>query len=39
VRLEVLAEPFSYEFFVRGMVAATLVGALFGLLGVFIILR
>ena len=24
--LEALAEPFSYEFFVRGMVAATLVG-------------
>jgi ABC-type Mn2+/Zn2+ transport system permease subunit len=35
----VLTEPFTYEFFVRGLVAATLVGALCGLLGVFIILR
>ena len=34
-----LLEPFKYEFFVRGMLAATLVGALCGLVGVFIVLR
>lgn len=32
-------EPFEYQFFVRGLVAATLVGALCGLIGVYIILR
>jgi len=32
-------EPFQYEFFVRGLVAATLVGGLCGLLGVYIVLR
>lgn len=32
-------EPFHYEFFVRGLVAATLVGGLCGLLGVYIVLR
>lgn len=32
-------EPFSYEFFVRGLIAATLVGGLCGLIGVYIVLR
>ena len=32
-------EPFQYEFFVRGFIAATLVGALCGLIGVYIVLR
>ena len=32
-------EPFEYEFFVRGLVAATLVGGLCGLIGVYIVLR
>ena len=32
-------EPFQYEFLVRGIIAATLVGALCGLLGVYIVLR
>lgn len=32
-------EPFNYEFFVRGVVAAILIGGLFGLLGVYIVLR
>jgi manganese/iron transport system permease protein/iron/zinc/copper transport system permease protein len=32
-------EPFGYEFFVRGLYAATLAGALCGMLGVFIVLR
>ena len=31
--------PFHYEFFVRGLVAATLVGSLCGLIGVYIVLR
>ena len=31
--------PFQYEFFVRGLVAATLVGGLCGLIGVYIVLR
>jgi ABC-type Mn2+/Zn2+ transport system permease subunit len=35
----VLAEPFYYEFFRHGMLAATLVGALTGLIGVYVILR
>jgi manganese/iron transport system permease protein/iron/zinc/copper transport system permease protein len=34
-----LIEPFSYEFFVRGMAAAVMAGALCGLLGVFVVLR
>lgn len=34
-----LAEPFGYEFFVRGLVVATLAGALCGLVGVFVVLR
>ncbi len=32
-------EPFQYEFFVRGLIAATMVGGLCGLLGVYIVLR
>jgi manganese/iron transport system permease protein/iron/zinc/copper transport system permease protein len=32
-------EPFEYQFFVRGLVAASLVGALCGLIGVYIVLR
>jgi ABC-type Mn2+/Zn2+ transport system permease subunit len=35
----ILLEPFRYEFFVRGLVAATLVGALCGLIGVYVVLR
>lgn len=34
-----LSEPFQYEFFRHGVVAATLVGALCGLMGVYIVLR
>lgn len=34
-----MLEPFSYEFFVRGLLAATLVGGLCGLIGVYIVLR
>ncbi len=34
-----MLEPFQYQFFVRGLVAATLVGGLCGLLGVYIVLR
>ena len=32
-------EPFQYEFFVRGILAATLVGGLCGLIGVYVVLR
>jgi manganese/iron transport system permease protein/iron/zinc/copper transport system permease protein len=32
-------EPFQYDFFVRGLLAATLVGGLCGLIGVYIVLR
>lgn len=32
-------EPLEYQFFVRGLVAATLVGGLCGLIGVYIVLR
>ena len=32
-------EPFQYEFFIRGLVAATLVGGLCGLIGVYIVLK
>ncbi|MFQ6028455.1 MAG: metal ABC transporter permease [Dehalococcoidia bacterium] len=32
-------EPFAYQFFVRGLIAATLVGGLCGLIGVYIVLR
>ncbi len=34
-----LTEPFQFEFFVRGMVAATLVGLLCGAVGVYVVLR
>jgi len=34
-----LAEPFRYEFFRNGVMAATMVGALCGLMGVYIVLR
>ena len=29
-------EPFAYQFFIRGLLAATLVGGLCGLIGVYI---
>src|SRR5579884_2497062 len=34
-----LLQPFQYEFFRHGLVAAALVGALCGLMGVYIVLR
>ena len=34
-----MLEPFEYEFFVKGLLATTLVGALCGLIGVYIVLR
>ena len=34
-----MLEPFEYQFFVRGIIAATIVGALCGLIGVYIVLR
>lgn len=34
-----LAEPFRYEFFQHGFAAATIVGALCGLVGVYVVLR
>lgn len=34
-----LTEPFQYEFFRNGVIAATVVGALCGLMGVYIVLR
>jgi manganese/iron transport system permease protein/iron/zinc/copper transport system permease protein len=34
-----LAEPWSYAFFRRGMVAATMAGALAGLVGIYVVLR
>jgi len=37
--LEWLFSPFKYEFFRNGMIAATLVGALCGLIGVVIVLK
>ena len=36
---ESLLDPFGYEFFVKGLVAAVLAGALCGLIGVFVVLR
>jgi manganese/iron transport system permease protein/iron/zinc/copper transport system permease protein len=35
----ILLEPFRYEFFTRGLLAALLVGGLCGLVGVYIVLR
>jgi ABC-type Mn2+/Zn2+ transport system permease subunit len=32
-------EPLQYQFFVRGLIAATLVGGVLGMLGVYIVLR
>ena len=37
--LSFLLDPFRYEFFVRGLIAATVVGALCGLVGTFVVLR
>ena len=34
-----LLDPFRYDFFVRGLIAATLVGGLCGLIGVYVVLR
>lgn len=34
-----LLDPFSYQFFVKGIIVATIAGALLGLLGVYIVLR
>lgn len=34
-----MLEPFNYEFFLRGMIATTLIGGLCGLIGVYIVLR
>lgn len=34
-----MVEPFEYQFFVRGIIAATVVGALCGLIGVYVVLR
>ena len=39
VMLDVLAEPFTYPFMIRGMLAAILAGALCGGIGVYIILK
>jgi ABC-type Mn2+/Zn2+ transport system permease subunit len=36
---ETLVDPFSYQFFIKGFLAASLAGALCGLLGVFITLK
>ncbi|GAA0989099.1 Manganese transport system membrane protein MntB [Nocardioides aquaticus] len=36
---DTILEPFAYEFFVKGVLAATMAGLLCGLLGVFITLR
>ncbi len=38
-RRNILFEPFEYEFFIRGLVSATIVGGVCGLLGVYIVLR
>jgi len=37
--IETLLEPFAYAFFVKGVVVATLAGALCGLVGVYVVLR
>ncbi len=34
-----MLEPFQYQFFVRGMIVASLVGALCGLMGTYVVLR
>ncbi len=37
--MDTLREPFAYEFFRHGLLAATMIGALCGLMGVYIVLR
>jgi manganese/iron transport system permease protein/iron/zinc/copper transport system permease protein len=37
--IETLLEPFAYAFFVKGVVVATMAGALCGLVGVYVVLR
>ena len=37
--METLLEPFAFEFFRNGTIAAVLVGGLCGLIGVYIVLR
>ncbi|HSJ52012.1 MAG TPA: metal ABC transporter permease [Actinomycetota bacterium] len=37
--MDILREPFSYEFFQNAIVVATLAGALCGLVGVYVVLR
>ena len=37
--MTILAEPLGFEFFRQGLVASVLVGALCGLLGVYVVLR
>ena len=39
IPVDTLTEPLAYDFFVRGLVVAGLVGALCGMVGVFIVLR
>ena len=36
---QTVLDPFGYEFFQRGLVAAVLAGALCGLIGVYVTLR
>src|SRR5919199_1524524 len=37
--LTYLLDPFRYEFFIRGLIAATVVGGLCGMVGTFVVLR
>lgn len=37
--MDTLREPFGYDFFVHGIIVATLAGALCGLVGVYVVLR
>ena len=37
--VEILLDPFAYDFFLRGLAAAVLAGALCGLIGVYVVLR
>ncbi len=37
--MEILLEPLKYEFFIRGLIAAFLVGGMCGLVGTYIVLR
>ena len=36
---QIMLDPFEYPFFVRGILAATLVGGLCGMIGVYIVLK